>query len=241
MVTFRSSIQDESGEGHKDVFSRGELKMGMMFSPTETKKGKTKGTLTIVIKQARDLPNMDSKDLTYTFVKCYLLPDKSSSSKRKTGVMKSNLNPVWEERFIFEKVNLEELSRKRVIEVTVWDLKKGDSNDFIGGLRLGPTPGHASRHEEMDSIGEEVTHWESMLSQPGKWVEQWHTLRSSMDPGDIDLSSRHPPDSDSRDSSQREEEVQPPVVDISLSGNRPQRGATPVEISFDPPTEHPII
>ena len=159
-----------------------------MFSPTETKKGKTKGTLTIMIKQARDLPNMDSKGLTDAFVKCYLLPDKSSSGKRKTGVIKNNLNPVWEERFSYEKVNLEELSRERVMEVTVWDLNRGSSNDFIGGLRLGPTPGRASRHKEwMDSIGEEVTHWETTLSQPGKWVEQWHTLRTTMDPRSVSL------------------------------------------------------
>ena len=121
-------------------------------------------------------------------IRSYLLPDRSTKGKRKTHVIKNSLNPVWEERFGYEKVSLEELSRERVLEVTLWDLNKGASNEFIGGLRLGPAPGRAPKHKEwMDCIGDEVSHWEAMLSRPGEWVEQWHILRPSMDPRDIDL------------------------------------------------------
>ena len=120
-------------------------------------------------------------------VKCYLLPDKSSSGKRKVGVIKNQKNPVWDEMLSYEKVVLEELAKERVLEVTVWDWdKKGSS--FIGGLRIGPTPSGTSHSKEwMDSIGEEAAHWETTLSRPGEWVEQWHTLRTTMDHRNIAL------------------------------------------------------
>ena len=176
--------QDEGGETGEDTY-RGQLKVALMLAPGEAKKGKTKATLKIVIKQARDLPNMEAKGVTDGFVKCYLLPDRSTSGKRKTKVVKNSLNPVWEEQFTYNKLTLEELSRERVLEVTIWDYHKHGS-DFIGGLRLGPTPGRAAKQKDwMDSIGEEISHWEATLAHPGEWVEQWHTLRTTMDPRSV--------------------------------------------------------
>ena len=118
-------------------------------------------------------------------VKCYLLPDKSSSGKRKVGIIKNQSDPVWEEMVTYEKVVLEEMAKERVLEVTVWDWdKKGSS--FIGGLRIGPSPVESSqKHDWMDSIGDEVSHWEMVLAHPGEWAEKWHTLRTTMDPRSI--------------------------------------------------------
>ena len=142
----------------------------------------TKGTLHIQIKKAEELPVMDANSLTDATVKFYLLPNQNSSGKRKTKVVKNSLNPTWDEHFTYN-TSLEELMAKRVLEVTVWDYDRRGSNDFIGGLRLGPAPGHTPKHKEwMDSIGDEVSHWEAALAHPGEWVEQWHTLRPSMDP-----------------------------------------------------------
>ena len=152
--------------------------LALMFKPDVAQTGM--GTLCIAVKQAQNLPHLG----TDAFAKCYLLPDKSAKGKRKTNVVKNNLNPVWEERFTYEKVTLEELSKERVLEVTLWDFNKGSSNDFVGGIRLGSAPGGTtSKHKEwMDSIGEEVSHWEAMLTHPGEWVEQRHILRHTMDP-----------------------------------------------------------
>ena len=178
--------QDEDGAEGGESY-RGQLHVTLMYSPHQSKKDKKpKGTLNIVIKQARDLPKMESTKQTDAFIKCYLLPDKSSSGKRKTSVIKNNLNPVWEESFTYEKIHFEELTNERVLEIVVWDFNKGSSSDFIGGLRLGPAPGRAVKHKEwMDSIGDEVTHWEAALARPGEWVDQWHTLRTSMDPRSV--------------------------------------------------------
>ena len=131
-------------------------------------------------------------DSTDSAVKLHLLPNRKTSGKRKTGVLKNNLNPVWEERFTYEEVSLEELSRERVLEVSVWNYNKS-GNTFIGGLRLGPAPGSAHKHKDwMDSIGDEVSHWEDMLSRPGEWAEQWHTLRTTLNPRNVDLKMSSP-------------------------------------------------
>ena len=156
-----------------------------MYSPdAHSKKSKGQGTLHIKVQQAKDF-----QEPVDSFVKLYLLPDKSSSGKRKTKIIKSSLKPSWEEKFTYEKVKLEDLNSERVLEVTVWNFHKRSGNNFIGGLRIGPPPGSAAAggkpKDWMDSIGDEVTHWEDMLARPGEWVEQWHTLRTTMNPRDI--------------------------------------------------------
>ena len=159
--------------------------MGLNYRPNSG--SKPIGTLVIDVKQAKELPVMDGHS-TDSVVKLYLLPNQKSSGKRKTCVIKNNLNPVWEEKFTFEDVSLEELSFERVLEISVWNYDSS-SHTFIGGLRIGPAPGSAAEHKDwMDSIGDEVTHWEDMLACPGEWVEQWHTLRTTMNPrNDLDL------------------------------------------------------
>ena len=169
--------------GGEDPFYRGELRVGLRYQPSDS--SQKRGTLIVDVKQAKDLPAMDGVSGTDSAVKLHLLPNRKSSGKRKTGVIKNNLNPVWEERFTYEDVSLEELSRERVLEISVWNYDKS-GNRFIGGLRLGPAPGSSEKHKDwMDSIGDEVTHWEDMLAHPGQWAEHWHTLRTTMNPRDI--------------------------------------------------------
>lgn len=176
-----------------DPACRGEIRLSLMFSPgvTETRNGgrTTGGMLHVAVKDAKSLPNMDKKGQTDGFVKLYLLPEKNPKGKRKTAVIKDDLNPVWEEEFTFEKVSVDDLSTGRVLEVTVWDFDRASTNEFVGGLRIGPAPYRVKkRNEWMDSNQEEAGHWTAALTSPGQWVERWHSLRASMDPRDIDLS-----------------------------------------------------
>ena len=171
-----------------DAFYRGELRLGLKYVPSGGSKS-TGGTLVVDIKQAKELPAMNGVTAD-SAVKLHLLPNRKSSGKRKTGVIKNNLNPVWEEKFTYENVSIEELSRERVLEISVWNYEKS-GNTFIGGLRIGPSPGSGAAggkpKDWMDSIGDEVTHWEDMLTRPGEWVEQCHSLRTSLNPRKVDL------------------------------------------------------
>ena len=151
-----------------------------MFEPIETKKGKFSGKLYIHVKRAESLPNMNAQGLTDGFVSMLLLPEKSSK-KKMTRVINNDLNPVWDEQFTYEQVTFDELSKKRALELTVWDHNLLPSK-FIGGLRLGPASKKERKGKEwMDSNTEEARHWENMLVHMGEWVESWHSLRPSMD------------------------------------------------------------
>lgn len=85
-----------------------------------------------------------------------LLPD-HFKTKRKTQVVHS-LRPVWENEFILTDIPLDQLSKERVLEVSVWD-SDNLSHVFLGGLRLGPlVRNNRERQEWMDCVGEEVTY-----------------------------------------------------------------------------------
>ena len=190
-------MQDDSSIS--DDFDGSKLRVGLMYKPQakirSAKKDTSRvvGTLHVAIHQAEDLPAMDEHSLTDATVKLYLLPNQSSSGKRKTNVVNKNLNPVWDEQFTYKNVYMDDLSSQRVLEVTVWDYDRRGSNDFIGGLRIGPNPDSVADglKDWMDSIEDEVSHWEAMLKRPGEWVERWHDLRPSMKPLSKHQSSTH--------------------------------------------------
>ena len=164
--------------------------MGLKYLPSET--SRAMGTLVVDIKQASELPAVDG-DGTNAVVKLHLLPNRKSSGKRKTAVIKKNLNPVWEEKFTYENLRFEELSSEQVLEISVWNHNKS-GHEFIGGLRLGPAPRTVAEPKDwMDSIGDEVTHWEVMLASPGEWIQQWHTLRTTLNPRNMDPFMDTPP------------------------------------------------
>lgn len=59
-------------------------------------------TLTVKILKGQDLPAKDFSGTSDPFVKLYLLPDKKH--KLETKVKRKNLNPHWNETFLFEGV-----------------------------------------------------------------------------------------------------------------------------------------
>ncbi|XP_019936770.2 synaptotagmin-like protein 4 [Paralichthys olivaceus] len=139
------------------------------------------GELHVLIKEAKNLMAMQPGGTSDSFVKGYLFPTKGKSTKRKTPVVKKNLNPHYDHTFVYKDLALEQL-REMCLELTVWD-KEAISNEFLGGVRLSSVKGTVkiSKEEvEMDSVGEEVSLWEKMMQYPDSWAEGTLPLRSTM-------------------------------------------------------------
>lgn len=72
------------------------------------------------------------------YVRIYLVPDQKKSYKRKTKVVKNNLNPKWEETFDY-KLSYDQSLTKDLI-VSLKDDKKGlfsrQDERILGEVRL---------------------------------------------------------------------------------------------------------
>ncbi|KAM8840998.1 synaptotagmin-like protein 1 isoform 2-T2 [Spinachia spinachia] len=74
------------------------------------------------------------KDRSDPYVKTYLLPDKSSHSKKKTSVKKKTLNPVYDQTLRY-KVRVGEL-RSRTLNLSVWHADPLGRNVFLGEVEV---------------------------------------------------------------------------------------------------------
>lgn len=118
--------------------------------------------LIVGIIRCANLPALDSNGFSDPFVKVQLKPD-PLKRKCKTAIKWKNLNPEFNEEFMFEG-KFSEL-QKRVLEITVWDRDYGRTNDYIGGLQIG-----------MNSKGERLRHWMETLKTPDRRIDRWHYL-----------------------------------------------------------------
>ena len=71
----------------------------------------------------RNLKNVEKKGMSDPYCRIYLVPDEKKAYKRKTKVVKDNLNPKWEETFDY-KLTYEQSIEKDLI-VSLKDDKKG--------------------------------------------------------------------------------------------------------------------
>ncbi|XP_048482459.1 rabphilin-3A [Plutella xylostella] len=118
--------------------------------------------LVVTVCKGADLPSQDSNGYSDPFVKLHLDPD-PYHKKHKTSIKWRNLNPVWNEEFLFE-TRPTELSRQN-LTLTVWDKDYGKANDFLGSLVLGAS-----------SKGRRLKHWMDCIRFPDHRHEQWHSL-----------------------------------------------------------------
>ncbi|XP_075982334.1 synaptotagmin-10-like isoform X2 [Anticarsia gemmatalis] len=88
--------------------------------------------LVVKIFEARDLPIKDVTGSSDPYIKVFLLPDRKK--KFQTKVHRKNLNPVFNETFLFS-VPYEEL-RQRYIQFSVYDFDRFSRHDLIGHVVL---------------------------------------------------------------------------------------------------------
>ncbi|XP_037531147.1 synaptotagmin-like protein 4 [Nematolebias whitei] len=170
---------------------RGELVISLKYvTPKKSTAEKTKGRkaaaegggeLHVLIKEAKNL--VATKGGTSdSFVKGHLFPAKAKNTKRKTVVVKKNLNPQYNSTFVYKDLTLEEL-RETCLELTVWDREAMLSNEFLGGVRLSSGKGAVKigkEEVEPDSVGEEMGLWQKMMQYPDSWAEGTLSLRCTM-------------------------------------------------------------
>ncbi|XP_022050441.1 synaptotagmin-7b isoform X3 [Acanthochromis polyacanthus] len=90
-------------------------------------------TLTVKILKGQDLPAKDFSGTSDPFVKLYLLPDKKH--KLETKVKRKNLNPHWNETFLFEGFPYEKVVQ-RTLYLQVLDYDRFSRNDPIGEVSI---------------------------------------------------------------------------------------------------------
>ncbi|GCB82423.1 hypothetical protein scyTo_0021997, partial [Scyliorhinus torazame] len=134
----------------------GEINFSLCYLPTA-------GRLTITIIKATNLKAMDLTGFSDPYVKASLICEGRRLKKRKTSIKKNTLNPVYNEALVFDIPN-ENMDHVNVI-IAVMDYDCIGHNEVIGMCCVG---------NDADGPGRE--HWNEMLANPRKPIEQWHQL-----------------------------------------------------------------
>lgn len=127
----------------------------------------TSGKLTVGILECKRLKKMDITGASDPYVKIKLLDSKGKriGKKKKTTVKNANLNPYYNESFVF--MVEQSMLRKVTLEITVLDYDRIGGSDPIGKVRLG-----YSRKKL------EKKHWAEMVDNPRRPVIHWHVLQT---------------------------------------------------------------
>nr|XP_029509570.1 synaptotagmin-7-like [Oncorhynchus nerka] len=125
MVMLSPGSEDDDGEGPIcEKLGRIQFSVGYSFQDS---------TLTVKIIKGQELPAKDFSGTSDPFVKLYLLPDKKH--KLETKVKRKNLNPHWNETFLFEGFPYEKV-RERTLYLQVLDFDRFSRNDPIGEVSI---------------------------------------------------------------------------------------------------------
>jgi len=134
----------------------------------------TSGKLTVGILECKNLKKMDITGASDPYVKIKLLDRKGKriGKKKKTSVKMGNLNPYYNESFVF--IVEQEQLRRVSLELVVADYDRIGSSDPIGRVELG-----------YNRKGLELKHWKEMVENPRRPIVHWHVLKDP-EPGDDD-------------------------------------------------------
>ncbi|OQV22471.1 Phosphatidylinositol 4-phosphate 3-kinase C2 domain-containing subunit alpha [Hypsibius exemplaris] len=89
--------------------------------------------LCVLVNHAKDLPSADGS-APDPYVKTYLYPDISRTTKKKTKVVRKTRHPTFNEMLLY-RLPLDEV-KYRVLKVTVWNYDRFKENAFLGGIAI---------------------------------------------------------------------------------------------------------
>jgi len=159
-----SEWRDVQGNNDDDQYL-GDICFSLRYVPTS-------GKLTIGILECKKLKKMDITGASDPYVKIKLLDSKGKriGKKKKTTIKNANLNPYYNESFVF--IVEENLLRKVNLEVTVLDYDRIGGSDPIGKVMLG------YNRKKL-----EKKHWVEMVENPRRPIIHWHVLKDP-EPGE---------------------------------------------------------
>lgn len=114
----------------------------------------SRGVFRVMVHHVRGLPLVGNTQEPSTYVKVYLLPDQTKTTKRKTKVVKRNCYPSFMEMvrlinydlFVYLLLNLFkfqleyrmqlDIILERTLRATVWNHDPLQENEFLGGVDL---------------------------------------------------------------------------------------------------------
>uniref|UniRef100_A0A672YH44 Synaptotagmin-like 4 n=1 Tax=Sphaeramia orbicularis TaxID=375764 RepID=A0A672YH44_9TELE len=121
------SIYSEAGD-YDTVEASGDI----IFSVSYDENSKS---LLVFIKECHGLAYGNaSRQSSNPYVKCYLLPDKSRQSKRKTTVKSNTVNPVYNETLKYS-INHSQLFTRSIL-ISVWHHGRLSRNTFLGEVEI---------------------------------------------------------------------------------------------------------
>lgn len=146
----------------------------------------TSGKLTVGILECRRLKKMDITGASDPYVKIKLLDSKGKriGKKKKTTVKNANLNPYYNESFVF--MVEQSMLRKVNLEITVLDYDRIGGSDAIGRVLLG------YNRKKL-----EKKHWVEMVDNPRRPVIHWHVLQDP-EPGEEEEEEKKKKDKDGK-------------------------------------------
>jgi len=161
----------------------GDLCISLRYVPSS-------GKLTVAVLEARKLKKMDITGASDPYVKLKLFDSKQKriGKKKKTSVKSCNLNPYWNESFVFI---IDEMDMKRVtLDITVCDYDLIGGGDPIGKIKLG-----WSQNKEYKPG---FKHWKEALENPRRPIIKWHVLQDT-EPEDDDEKDKDGKKKDKKD------------------------------------------
>ncbi|MEJ1273410.1 CD5 antigen [Cricetulus griseus] len=156
------SEEDEAHEGcSRENLGRIQFSVGYNFQES---------TLTVKVMKAQELPAKDFSGTSDPFVKIYLLPDKKH--KLETKVKRKNLNPHWNETFLFEESETLSQTPLPAAELTEAEAAEGQVHGLPPSaagccVRAGNT-GDACLGSLRSDPNQKVEHGETLWRLPGE-------------------------------------------------------------------------